>query len=563
MGNKQSLSNAYPKIAKEWHPTKNGELFPDSVTPKSGRKVWWLGACGHEWEAVISSRTRGVGCPYCSNYKAIAGYNDLATTNPILAEEWNYDKNRSLKPTDVTSGSHKVVWWRCSRGHEWERTIKDRTSRNGCPYCANQKVLSGYNDLLTIYPDIAAEWSEKNSVSPNEVIRGGEKKIIGNALFGHEDYLSSVDQRIRGQGCPICAQRSQTSFPEQAIFFYVKKLFPDAINRYTIGQSEIDVYIPSGRIGIEYNGYFSHKGKAEKDRKKRSVIESCGIKLVVIKEYKEDTERIDADFYIHERTANESITNLIIAVLSALSPNNTVVVDCAKDQALINAQYIDSIKDNSIATAMPEIVAEWDFKKNGSIKPEYVSRNSGQKYYWICPNCGYSYLAAPTSRYHGTSCPACAGKAIHPGFNDLKTKDPVILAEWDYEKNTGLDPATIFYRSTDVVWWKCSKGHSWQKSIYSRTKNKSSCPYCTGRRVITGYNDLQTKRPDLAEEWDYSLNEITPDKIHYNNQTIQAHWLCKQCGHKWVHTVSQRDRCPECLRRATQINVYNIEDLSL
>ena len=175
MGNKQSLSNAYPKIAKEWHPTKNGELFPDSVTPKSGRKVWWLGACGHEWEAVISSRTRGVGCPYCSNYKAIAGYNDLATTNPILAEEWNYDKNRSLKPTDVTSGSHKVVWWRCSRGHEWERTIKDRTSRNGCPYCANQKVLSGYNDLLTIYPDIAAEWSEKNSVSPNEVIRGGEK----------------------------------------------------------------------------------------------------------------------------------------------------------------------------------------------------------------------------------------------------------------------------------------------------------------------------------------------------------------------------------------------------
>jgi DNA-directed RNA polymerase subunit RPC12/RpoP len=95
------------------------------------------------------------------------------------------------------------------------------------------------------------------------------------------------------------------------------------------------------------------------------------------------------------------------------------------------------------------------------------------------------------------------------------------------------------------------------------TTGKAGCPYCTGKEVLTGYNDLQTIRPDLAEEWDYSLNETTPDKIHYNNQTIQAHWICKQCGHKWVHTVKNRDRCPECLRRKTQINVYNTKDLSL
>ena len=69
------------------------------------------------------------------------------------------------------------------------------------------------------------------------------------------------------------------------------------------------------------------------------------------------------------------------------------------------------------------------------------------------------------------------------------------------------------------------------------TTGKAGCPYCTGKEVLAGYNDLQTIRPDLAEEWDYDLNEITPDKIHFNNQTIQVHWICKQCGHKWVHTV--------------------------
>lgn len=557
------LLTVNPELAKEWNYDRNGDLRPDQILPGTEKKVWWKCSKGHEWLASVYNRNKGVGCPYCSNFAVLVGFNDLATTNPELAAEWNYEKNKGLKPTDVTTGSHKRVWWKCSKKHEWVADIKSRTSGNNCPYCSNKKVLSGYNDLLTVYPDIATEWSEKNSVSPNEVIRGGEKKYYWKCPLGHEDYLSSVDQRIRGQGCPICAQRSQTSFPEQAIFFYVKKLFPDAINRYTIGRSEIDIYIPSKLIGIEYNGYYSHKGKAEKDRKKRSTIESHGIKLILIKEYKYDYECQDADFYIHERTTNERITELINKVLSALLPQQTISVDCTRDQFLINAQYIDSIKENSIAAAMPEIVSEWDGEKNGTIKPEYVSRNSSQKFYWICPNCGYSYLAAPTSRYHGTSCPACAGKAVHPGLNDLKTKHPEILAEWDYEKNNGLDPATIFYRSTEVVWWKCPKGHSWQKSVYSRTKNKSCCPYCTGRRVIAGYNDLKTKRPDLAEEWDYSLNETTPDKIHYNNQTIQAHWICKQCGFKWVHTVSKRDRCPECLRRATQINVYNIEDLSL
>ena len=527
-----NLSTTYPEIAKEWHPTKNGAITPDMVAPKSGKKAWWLGPCGHEWEAVISSRTRGVGCPYCSNYRALAGYNDLATTEPQLAQEWNYEKNGSLKPTDVTSGSHKIVWWKCSKGHEWEESVKDRSSRNVCPYCANKralpgyndlltvnpelakewnydrngnlrpdqilpgtekkvwwkcsrghewaasvynrnkgvgcpycsnfavlvgfndlattnpelaaewdyekngdlkpadvtagshkkvwwkcskghewniaikarssgnncpycsnkKTLSGYNDFLTVYPELAAEWSDKNPISPSEIIRGGDRKYYWKCPLGHEDYLSSVDQRVNGQGCPVCAQRSQTSFPEQAIFFYVKKLFPDAINRYTIGRSEIDIFIPSERIGIEYNGYFSHKGKAEKDRKKKSLIESHGIKLILIKEYKHDYECQDADFYIHERTTNESITKLINKVLPALLPQQTISVDCSRDQALINEQYLYSMKENSIAVAMPEIVSQWDSEKNGSIKPEYVSRNSNLKYYWNCPVCGYSYL---------------------------------------------------------------------------------------------------------------------------------------------------------------------------
>ena len=557
------LETINPELAQEWNYEKNGSLKPDQVMAGSEKKVWWRCALGHEWPALIYNRNKGVGCPYCSNRLVLVGYNDLATVNPKVAKEWNYEKNGDLRPTDVLAGSHKKVWWICSRGHEWRIDIKTRNSGNNCPYCSNKKVLAGYNDLFTVYPEIAAEWSKQNSLSPHEVIRGGNTKFFWVCPMGHEDYQSSIDQRIRGQGCPKCAQQSQTSFPEQAIYFYVRQLFPDAINRYQIQNTEIDIYIPSKHIGIEYNGYFAHKEKSEKDFGKKEKLQSLGIQLIQIKEYKKVTECYNADFYIHERTTGKSLSNLIVSILSQLAPSNTVSVDCGRDQALIDGQYIDAIKKNSIASAMPKIISEWDYKMNGDIKPEFISRNSKYKYFWNCPICGYSYFAAPTMRLRGSSCPACAGKTVHSGFNDLKTKRPEIAAEWAYEKNGSLKPTDVFYRSTDIVWWKCNKGHYWEKSIFSRTKNKSNCPYCSGRQVITGFNDLQTQRPDIAEEWDFELNDVTPDKVHYNNQTIQAHWICKQCGHKWKHTVSNRGRCPECLRLKAQINVYKSDDLSL
>ncbi|MFG3285285.1 zinc-ribbon domain-containing protein [Streptomyces sp. NPDC048111] len=76
-----SLRLAAPQVASEWHPSRNGDTTPDSVAAGSSRKAWWLGACGHEWQAVIHSRSRGCGCPYCGNRKVGYG-NDLAAQCP-------------------------------------------------------------------------------------------------------------------------------------------------------------------------------------------------------------------------------------------------------------------------------------------------------------------------------------------------------------------------------------------------------------------------------------------------------------------------------------------------
>jgi Zn finger protein HypA/HybF involved in hydrogenase expression len=130
-----NLTAKNPNLAKEWHPTKNSTT-PDQVTSGSHNKAWWK--CkkqpGHEWEAVIKSRSFGRGCPYCTNRK-VHNSNSLATINPGLAREWHPTKNKSISAHRTVAGSKRKAWWRCSRGHEWCATIDSRNRGAGCPKC--------------------------------------------------------------------------------------------------------------------------------------------------------------------------------------------------------------------------------------------------------------------------------------------------------------------------------------------------------------------------------------------------------------------------------------------
>ena len=178
------------------------------VTVNANKKVWWKCNKGHEWETYISNRNKGRGCPICKNKQIHKGYNDLATTNPILAKEWNYEKNASLTPKDVTLGSNKKVWWKCNKGHEWEATISNRTNGNDCPICKNKQILKGYNDLATINPELAKEWnySKNGDLKPDMVTANANKKVWWKCNKGHE-WEASIDNRNKGKGCPVCKNK--------------------------------------------------------------------------------------------------------------------------------------------------------------------------------------------------------------------------------------------------------------------------------------------------------------------------------------------------------------------
>ena len=201
---KQSLQEAYPEIAAEWHPTKNGTVTPDDVTPGSPKKMWWICQKGHEWQARIADRVRGNRCPYCSGKKVLPE-TSLAAINPGLAAQWNPTKNGELTPEQVAPFSYRKVWWLCPNGHEWEAQIRNRSNGNGCPYCAGQWVIPDENDLETLYSNVAAQWhpTKNLGLKPNQVKAKSMKMVWWICEKGHE-WKDSVYHRTSGRGCPYC-----------------------------------------------------------------------------------------------------------------------------------------------------------------------------------------------------------------------------------------------------------------------------------------------------------------------------------------------------------------------
>ena len=130
--------------------------------------------------------------------------NSLSVVHPELIVEWS-KKNLPLTPDGITFGSNKVVWWKGSCGHEWQTSVKARSKGEKCPICSGVRAVAGINDLSTLKPGLASEWSKKNEIKPTEVTVGSHKKVIWKCRLGHEWTASVKSRSINGSGCPYCS----------------------------------------------------------------------------------------------------------------------------------------------------------------------------------------------------------------------------------------------------------------------------------------------------------------------------------------------------------------------
>jgi len=571
--------NAREDILKEWDYDKN-KISPSEISRANNIKVSWICPKGHHYDARIGNRTiQNNGCPYCSNHKVLKGLNDLETwcqqnNREDILKEWDYDKNTIL-PSEITSMNGKKVWWKCSLGHSYDSTIGSRTAQgSGCPYCSNppKRILIGFNDLESWCKnnnraDLLDEWDyEKNVLTPLEVSFGSGKAVWWKCSVNHS-WKSIIGNRTKefSHYCPIC-NRNQTSLPEQIVAFYIGKEYKTK-QRHKIFGREVDVFIPQLNIAIEYDGQMWHSGqeKIKKDSEKSQEIIKQDVILIRLKESNKNLIRVNADkkLYIIEFIAKRGIYTTenfkwaierLFETVNSITGNSSIPnIDIRRDELEIRSHYMYALKSNSVSQVFPELLTEWDYEKNEGILPEAYSSRTNTKVWWKCSK-GHSWQAAINTRgVRKLGCPYCAGQRTVTGTNDFKMwailNKPNLLEEWNYEKNTLL-PEDIPQSYKEKMWWKCSEGHEWQATVYNRV-NGTGCPICnTGRNTIKKLSLLEwckKNNSSLCDEWDYEKNEITPDKVLHGSHK-KVWWKCAE-GHNWEAQIKSRTYnhgCPFC-----------------
>ncbi len=565
------LSTTHPELAREWHPTKNGKLTPESVTAGSSHRVWWKCPKGddHEWQAVIYSRKNGNGCSVCSG-RTVVRSNSLAHNFPEISKEWHPTKNGKITPADVYHGSQKRVWWKCFEGqdHEWETPIFQRTNIGvGCPVCAGRMVVKS-NCLSTTNPEIALQWYQlKNDpVTPEQVTAGSDKKFWWKCENG-DDHLwkTSVNIRTRGSGCPICSNNKlvesnslEALFPELASEWHLTKngtltpadvqaysnrqvwwqckvnpnhawkayinnrhkagcpycgglggskyeiriyselltVFPDTEFHAKIHGKEIDVYISSLSLGIEYDGKHWHQNKEKKDTAKNEFLNSKGVKVIRIRESGLNLTSIN-DINFDPKSSDLELTLSLMEKIKSVIPTGNPAQDRLSSylmkSKLQNNDYTEflvnwfpkPVPGQSLQDKYPAIASEWHPSRNSFLKPKDVSPHAGFKVWWQCEK-GHEWETTIDHRTSKskTGCPECYRLTPRnvkiPERNILAVAAPSIALEWHPIRNAKLTPQHVGYKSHKKVWWKCPNNHEWEARIDSRTAG-NGCPYCSGR----------------------------------------------------------------------------------
>ena len=481
------LASTNPELLQEWDYDKN-TILPNAITSKSTSKVWWKCKNGHSFQATPNARTtKKSKCPYCTDRRILVGFNDLKSQRPDWAAEWDYDKNAPSIPEEYTIHSSKKVWWICSRcGASWQTRIDYRTRNgSGCIKCAH-KTISEKRSLAAVkkhnlaerFPELAAEWhpTKNGELRPENVSYGNDDKAWWICpVCGYEYEKRIADRTTKGQGCPACIQKG-TSFPEQAVFYYTSKVFPDTIYRHSYGRYELDIYIPSINTAIEYDGGIWHSN-LERDNRKDNYCKKKGIRLFRIRDVA--LPKTDYAITINCCDNKAAIELSIKQVLDILLGDCPVSVNLTRDELEIRAMYKRYFRENSLATKYPEIAKEFASDLNHGLTAENVSWGTSTQYWWRCSKCGYEWKTTPNNRtrpVQPTGCPRCA-------IDKTGKKNTTRVINLD----TG-----VVYESVTAAAESCGV-----------TKGEITC-HCQGKRGLTAgyhwayYDEHQPRRKDYS-----------------------------------------------------------------
>lgn len=362
--------------------------------------------------------------------------------------------------------------------------------RDGCKHVKNIHIGDRFGYLTVESP-------ADDYIKPKSGQHESQWKCI--CICGRlKNVLESNLKSGKSTSCGLCSNR--ISIPEKMIFYYLSQIFEDIQENYRpsfLNGLEIDIYISSLHLGIEYDGERWHKN-IQKDINKTNLCLLNNVHLIRVREPKcERSNEFEYQIITPKPTTNGShmtipIKQIINILKNDFHVNCSVNIDCLRDNATICSTILSSKGGNSLLIKKADIAKEWDYNKNYPLTPNDVSVRSGRKAWWICPN-GHSYNSVIASRTGSDACgcPMCSNKGsslyqngLYIGEHSLLKERPDIAAEFMEDKN-GISANDISVSSNKKMWFKCSKcDYEWQSKINNRTSsNTQGCPMCAKEKV--------------------------------------------------------------------------------
>ncbi len=449
----------------------------------------------------------------------------LSVTHPELAKE-----AEGWDTSEFTHGSHQKMAWKCKIGHIYSSAISGRTSKNrGCPFCAGQKVLAGFNDFASVYPDLA---SEAYGWDPQTVSKSSSRVLQWECRLGHI-FEAAVAGRASGRGCPICSGRK------------VLKGFNDLGTTHPKIASQADGWEPSTvtKGSNVVKKWRCSKGHTWEIATNNRTVQNSGCPVCsnskavagindLATTHPDIAKQLlnnDGSLYVAGSEKNVSWIcefGHIYRSPVANRTNGSGCLVCRGKQVLVGF--------NDLGTTHPKIASQAD-----GWEPSTVTKGSNVVKKWRCSK-GHTWATAPNNRTSmRRGCPVCSGHKVQQGFNDLASLFPALALEAH-----GWDPATVSVGTNKKVSWICPLGHVYESQIGNRTGRGDQCPVCSGKQVLVGFNDLQTTHPELSKELTNPKDALRVS----SGSDKKLEWKCPE-NHKWKSAVSNRkagNGCPSC-----------------
>ena len=495
----------------------------------------------------------------------------ITETHPLIAKDWDYQKNDGLTPSQFVMSDKNKVWWKCNKGHSYQVSIYSRVRSNGCKVCGrveiekkkNIKRLKDGESFAEKFPDLIKEWDcQKNgNISPDMVTWGSKKKIWWTCSENHS-WITTPHSRSIGRGCPECSKSIGVENSRKTRLSKSGSLaekFPILVNEWDFELNDIqptDVSPFSGKR-VHWVCKLNHKWAAtiynrtgngsgcpecKPQTSKIEIYILCELRSIFANtQWRRKFNGVECDIYIPE-------INLGLEIDGGYWHEDKFIKDEQKNEFFkgINIQLIrvrDETLPNTSAMGIQykngedlQIIANrlFDFLSQFDVKfLTYKFHQSAKKEF----NKMVSRLPAP------------------PEGETLRDTHPGIAGEWDYRKNYPLTPDFFSSGSSQKFFWICPENHSYETSIKSRTKQKSGCPVCykNNSSIIAMRGKLkntvshQEKNPDYLSMFDIERNSINPSDIPLMS-TKKLWWICENMHPFQRNAVSMsvNQSCPTC-----------------